>query len=160
MNSIWSALWLTSDKLSSSSDSSWSLSWCGGDCFVTSYCYTFPVQLLDSPVISCLSGDRHCGTCSHVFGGISSTTLSSIQVSVMSQTFCMSGAFPVGFPTVSVSPSDAGDSSSASCPWFPVVFLHTGICLVILAIWYRWHTLVAGFNVYHSCPLVFREYNL
>ena len=91
-------------------------------CFATSHGRIFPVQLLDSPVISHVSIDRCHGTCSHVFGGISSTTLSSITVSVTSLTICVSGAFPVGFPTVSVSPSDAGDSSSASCPQFSVVF--------------------------------------
>ena len=70
-----------------------------GDSFVTSCCCTLPVQLLDSPVTSCLSSDRHHGTCSRVLGGISSIVLFSITVSVMSQTFCMSGVFPVGFPT-------------------------------------------------------------
>ena len=119
MNSIRSALQLTSDELSLSSNSSWSLSWSGGGCFATSCDCTFPVWLLDSPVISCLSVDRHCRTCSHVFGEISSTTLSSITVSITSWTFCVSGAFPVGFPTVSVLPSDARDSSSVSCPQFP-----------------------------------------
>ena len=49
MNSIRSALWLTSDELSLSS---WSLAWSGGDLFVTSHCFTFPVRLLDSPVTS------------------------------------------------------------------------------------------------------------
>ena len=88
MNSIWSAFQLTSDELSLSSESSWSLSWSGGDCFFTSHGCTFPVWLLDSPVASHLSVDRHCGTFSHVFGGISSTALYSITVSVMSQTFC------------------------------------------------------------------------
>ena len=82
--------------------------------FVTSHCRTFPVQLLDSPVTSHLSVNRRHGACSHVFGGISSIALTSITVSAMSQTFYVSGAFPVGFPTVSVSPSDAEDSSSAS----------------------------------------------
>ena len=61
----------------------------------------------DSPVTSRLSIDRYHGVCSHVFGGISSTTLSSITVSVMSQTFCMSGAFPIGFPTLLTSFPDA-----------------------------------------------------
>ena len=64
MNSIRSALRLTSDELSSSSESSWSLSWSGGDSFVTSHCCTLPVQLLDSPVTSRLSVDRCCGACS------------------------------------------------------------------------------------------------
>ena len=48
MNSIRSALQLTSDKLSSSSGSSWSLLFSGGDCFVTSCSCAFPVWLLDS----------------------------------------------------------------------------------------------------------------
>ena len=130
MNSIQSALWLTSDELSSSSDFSWSLSWSGGGCSTDSHCHTFTVRLLDSPVISHLSIDRHRGTCSCVFGGISSTTLSSITVSVTSQTFCMSGAFPVGFPTVSIFPSDAEASSSASCPQFPVMVLCTAMEVV------------------------------
>ena len=90
MNSIQSAFQFTSDKISSSSVSSWSLSWSGGDSFVTSHCHTFPVWLLDSPVTSHLSVDRHCRTCSCVFGGISSTALSSVTVSVTSQTFCVS----------------------------------------------------------------------
>ena len=55
MNAIWPAFRFTSDKLSSSSSSSWSLSWSGGDSFVTSHCCTFPVWLLDSPVTSHLS---------------------------------------------------------------------------------------------------------
>ena len=122
MNSIQSSLWLTSDKLSSSSSFSWSLAWSVGDSFATSCCRTLPVLLLDSPVTSHLSGDRCHRTCSCVFSGISSIILFSITVSVMSWRFCVSGVFPVGFPTasfpiglptVSLSPSDAEDSSSA-----------------------------------------------
>ena len=98
MNSIRSALQLTSDKLSSSSDSSWSLLWSGGDCFATSCGCTFPVQLLDSPVISHLSVDRHHRTCSHVFGGISSTThYSFYNVLDILHVWCFSSRFPYCF---------------------------------------------------------------
>ena len=100
MNSSLSALQLTSDKLSSSSESSWSLLWSGGGSSTTSYCHTFPILLLDTPVTSCLSIDRHLGTCSLVFSGISSTHLSSITVSVTSLTLCASVASPVSFLTV------------------------------------------------------------
>ena len=160
MNFIQSSLRLTSDELSSSSSFSWSLAWSVGDSFVTSCCHTLPVWLLDSPVTSHLSGDSHRGTCSRVLGGISSIILFSITVSVTSRTFCVSGVFPVGFPTVSLLPSDAEDSSSASCSWFLVMFLRTGIRFVILFVWFLWHALVACFNVYHGYPSVFREYNL
>ena len=102
MNSTWSALWLASDKVSLSSDSSWSLLWSRVGCFAASCQCTSPVHLLNSPVVSHLSVDRHCRTCSCVFGGISSTTLSSVTVSVKSWTLCMSGAFLVIFPTVSI----------------------------------------------------------
>ena len=100
MNSSLSALQLTSDELSSSSDSSWSLLWSWGGSSATSCCHTLPVQLLDSPVTLHLSVDRCHGTRSHVFGGISSTLLSSITVPVMSQTLCVPGVPPVGFLTV------------------------------------------------------------
>ena len=158
MNSTWSYLRLASDELSSSL--SWPLAWSAGDLFFTSCCHTLPVRLLDSPVTSHLSVDRCHRTCSCVLGGIYSIVLFSVTVSVMSRTFCVSGVFPVGFPTVSLSPSDADDSSSASCSQFLVMFLHTGIHFVILFIWFLWHALVACFNVYHSYLSVFREYNL
>ena len=99
MSSIWSALQLISDKLSSSSDSSWSLLWSWGDCFATSHGCILLVRLLDPLIISHLSVDRRHGICSHVFGGISTTTLSSVTVSVTFQTLCVSVSFPVGFPT-------------------------------------------------------------
>ena len=97
MNSSLSAIQLASDKLSSSSDSSWSLLWSWGGSSAASCCCTFPVHLLDSPVTSCLSVDRHHGTCSHVLGGICSTLLSSITAPVTSLTLCMSGVSPVSF---------------------------------------------------------------
>ena len=65
-----------------------------------------------------------------MFSGISFTTLSSSTVSVMSYTFCMSGAFPVGFPTVLASFPDAVVPSS-TCSQPLVIGLHTSIHLVI-----------------------------
>ena len=115
MNSIQSALQLASDKLSSSLVSSWSLVWSWGGSSATSHWHAFPAHLLDSPVTSHLSGDRHHRTCSHVFGGISSThcracshvlsgvsstLLSSITVSVMVWMLCAPAVSPVGCPTV------------------------------------------------------------
>ena len=97
MNSSLSALWLTSNKLSSSSVSSESLLWSWGGSSATSCCHTFPVHLLDSPVTLHLSVDRHCGTCSHVLGGIYSTLLSSITVPITSWMLCVS-SLPSKFP--------------------------------------------------------------
>ena len=103
MNSSLSALWLTSDKFSSSSVSSWSLAWSWGGSSAASQCCAGKARSLDSPVTSCLSGARHCracsciiggvsstchGPCSHVLSGVSSTLLSSVTVPVMFQTLC------------------------------------------------------------------------
>ena len=115
MNSSQSALRLTSDKLSLSLVSSWSLVWSWGGSSVASCCHTFLVWLLDSPVTSHLSGDRHHGTCScvfggvsstrhgacsHVLGGVSSTLISSITVPVTFQRLCVPDVSPVGCLTV------------------------------------------------------------
>ena len=115
MKSSQSALQLTSDELSLSLVSSWSLVWSWGGSSAASHCHTFPSQLLDSPVTSCRSSDRHCGTCSCVFGGISSTQhgacscvlggvsstlLSSFSVPVMFWLLCASDVSPVGCLTV------------------------------------------------------------
>ena len=115
MNSSQSALQLTSDEFSSSSDTSWSLVWSWGGSSDTSCCHTFPVWLLDPPVTSHLSSDRHHGACSHMFGGVSSTChwacscvlggvsstlLSSITVPVTFQMLCVPGVSPVGCLTV------------------------------------------------------------
>ena len=115
MNSSQSALQLTSDKLSLSLVFSWSLAWSWGGSSATSHWHALPAHLLDSPVTSHLSGDRHHRTCSHVFGGISSThcracshvlsgvsstLLSSITVSVMVWMLCAPAVSPVGCPTV------------------------------------------------------------
>ena len=111
MNSSWSTLWLTSDKLSSFLVSSWSLVWSWDGSYATSCCPTFPVWFLNSPVTSCLSSYRchrtcsHvfgrvsstcCSTCSHVFGGFPSTHPPSVTVPVMLQTLCAPGVSPVG----------------------------------------------------------------
>ena len=144
MNSIWSALQLTSDELSLSSDSSWSLLWSGGDCFVTCRSCAFPVWLLDSPVTSHLSVDRCHGTCSCVFGGISYTTLSSVTVSVTSQAFCMSGAFPVGFPTVCL---------PFWCRRFFFCILFT-ISSCVFAYWYTLGHTCYMISLAHSCSLL------
>ena len=110
MNSIQSALWLTSDELSSSSNSSWSLPWSRDSFYTASCCHTFTVWLVDSPVISCLSVEGCHRTCSCMFSGISSTLLSSVTVPVTSQMLCASGTSPVSFLTVSISTSDAAGS--------------------------------------------------
>ena len=92
----------------------------------------FPVCLLDSPVISHLSVDRHCGTTSHVLGGISSTLLSSITAPVTSLMLCASGVSPVSFLTVLPSLPDAVVSSSTSSfSWPSAMFLHVAARLVI-----------------------------
>ena len=112
MNSSLSALMLASTEYSLYLGSPWSLLWSRGGCSAASHWHTSPVHLLDSPIVLRLTVDRHCRTCSLVFGGISSSTLSSITVSVTSWTFCVSGAFPVGFPTVLTSFPDAVVPSS------------------------------------------------
>ena len=118
MNSSLSALQLTSDELSLALEPSWSLSWSWGGSSVASCCHTFPVHLLDSPVTSHLSVDRHHGNYSHVLGGISSTLLSSITVPVMSQMLCASGVSPVSFLTVlALLPDVVVCSSTFSCSW-------------------------------------------
>ena len=115
MNSSRLALQLTSDELSSSLVFSWSLACSWGSSSATSCWHAFPARLLDSPVTSCLSGDRHhgacshvlggvssthCGACSCVLGGVSSTLLSSVTVPVTVQTLCVPAVSPVGCPTV------------------------------------------------------------
>ena len=111
MNSILSVLWLTSDKLSLSLNSSTSLSWSRGGLFA---CHTFPVLLPNIPVSSHLSVDRHLRIWSLLFSGSFSTHLSSITASVISLMLCTSGISSVGFLTVLASLPVALSSSSSS----------------------------------------------
>ena len=60
----------TSDELSSSLVSSWSLAWSWGGSFATSHWCAFPVHLFDPPVTSHLSDDRHVFACCHTLGHI------------------------------------------------------------------------------------------
>ena len=132
MNSSLSALWLVSNEFSSSSNSSWSLSWSWGGSFATSCCHTLSVHLPDIPVSSHLSVDRCLRTCFLVFGGISSTLLSSITASVMSLMLCVSGVSPVSFLTVLASLPNAAASSSSSCSsQLSIMFLCVTTHLVI-----------------------------
>ena len=156
MNSSWSALRLTSDELSLSSVSSWSLAWSWGGSSATSQCHAFPAWLLDSPVTSHLSGDRRHRACSCVLSGIPSTLLSSITVPVMFQMLCVSAVSPVGCPTVltllpnvatspvscltvlTLLPNTVSSPSIFSFSQPSAVFLHVAACLVIFIIWCCW----------------------
>ena len=146
MNSSLSALQLTSDEISSFSDSSWSLSWSWGGSFTASCCCTFSVPLPDIPVSLCLSIDGCLRICSLIFSGSFSTYLSSVTASVTSLMLCASGVSWVSFLTVLTSlpnslfssPSSSAslvhDYPSCSCMW-----LYTWSYFVVCCHWLVYH---------------------
>ena len=133
MNFNWSALWLNSDELSSSLVFSWSLVWSWGGSSATSHWHAFPACLLDSPITSRLSGDRHHGTCSHVLGGVSSTChgACSCVLSGVSFTLLSSVTVPVTFQMLCVPVVSQWVTllSSHHCPMQPLpVKYHISYC--------------------------------
>ena len=130
MNSSLSALWLTSDELSLSSNSYWSLSRSSGGSSATSCCCTFPVQLLDSPVTSRLSVDRHHRACSYVLEGVSSTLLSSVTVPVIVGAYMHKVSPNIFFHFLWFYSSITFLSLFAHCDYFSQIFLYFCCCFI------------------------------